>query len=215
VFLVRKGNPQGIRNWDDLAREGVSVVTPNPKTSGGARWNYLAAWGWAMHEWKGDEARAKELVKGIYRNAPILDTGARGSLVSFLERGIGDVLIAWENEALLAARELAPGTVEVVMPSESILAEPAVSWVDVVVKRRGTEKTARAYLEFLYTPEAQEIIARHNFRPTSDEVAARYADRFPTIPLFTVDELFGGWAAAHRAHFADGGVFDQIYGKGK
>jgi sulfate transport system substrate-binding protein len=215
VFLVRQGNPKGIRDWGDLARSGISVVTPNPKTSGGARWNYLAAWGWALRQPGGDEARARELVRGIYRNAPILDTGARGSLVSFLERGIGDVLIAWENEALLAAAELAPGEVEIVMPTSSILAEPAVTWVDVVVKRRGTEKAARAYLEYLYTPDAQEIIARHHFRPSSDEVAARHVASFPEIPLFTVDDLFGGWAAAHRAHFADGGVFDQIYGKGR
>jgi sulfate transport system substrate-binding protein len=215
VFLVRKGNPKGIHDWGDLAREGVSVVTPNPKTSGGARWNYLAAWGWALRQWDGDEERARELVTGLFRNAPILDTGARGSLVSFLERGIGDVLIAWENEALLAARELAPGQVEIVMPSESILAEPAVTWVDTVVKRHGTEKIARAYLEFLYTPQAQDIVARHNYRPSSPEVAARYEDRFPKLTLFTVDELFGGWAGAHRIHFAEGGVFDQIYGGGK
>ncbi|MGH2569924.1 MAG: sulfate ABC transporter substrate-binding protein, partial [bacterium] len=212
VFLVRKGNPKSIRDWDDLARKDVAVVTPNPKTSGGARWNYLGAWGWALRKWNGDEARARELVAQVYRNVPILDTGARGSLVSFLERGIGDVLIAWENEALLAARELAPGKVEIVVPSASILAEPAVTWVDSVVGRRGTEKAARAYLEFLYAPEAQEIIARHYFRPSSDEIAARTTERFPALPLFTVDELFGGWANAHRAHFAEGGVFDQIYG---
>jgi sulfate transport system substrate-binding protein len=210
VFLVRKGNPKGIRDWSDLARPGVSVITPNPKTSGGARWNYLAAWGAALRRPGGDAAKARALVAGILRNVPILDTGARGATVTFVERGIGDVLLAWENEALMAVRQLKPDALEIVMPPVSIRAEPAVAWVDRVTARRGTQAAAQAYLEFLYTPEAQEVAARHFYRPRLESVAARYADRFPKIDLFTVEEVFGGWSEAHAAHFADGGLFDQV-----
>jgi sulfate transport system substrate-binding protein len=215
VFLVRKGNPKGIHDWDDLGRPGVAVVTPNPKTSGGARWNYLAAWGYALRRPGGDEARAKDLVTRIFRNVPILDTGARGATVTFVERGIGDVLIAWENEAILAARELGQGKFEIVMPSTSILAEPPVALVDKVAGKHGAKAVAQAYLEFLYTPEGQEIAARHYYRPRLEAVAARYAAQFPRLTLFTIDEVFGGWARAQSTHFADGGVFDQIYLTGK
>ena len=211
VFLVRKGNPKGIRDWGDLARPGVSVITPNPKTSGGARWNYLAAWGWALRQPGGSEAKARELIAALYRNVPILDTGARGSTITFVERKIGDVLVAWENEALLAARKLRRGEFEIVMPSVSILAEPPVAWVDGVVRKKNSEKVARAYLEFLYTPEAQEAAARHFYRPSLPEVAERWKAQFPAVKLLTIDKDFGGWAQAQKVHFGDGGVFDALY----
>jgi sulfate transport system substrate-binding protein len=211
VLLVRKGNPKGIRDWGDLARPGVAVITPNPKTSGGARWNYLAAWGWALRQPGGGEARARELIAALYRNVPILDTGARGSTITFIERGIGDVLIAWEDEALLVTRKLKPGAFEIVVPTVSILAEPPVAWVDGVVQKKGTEKVARAYLEFLYTPEAQEAAARHFYRPSLGAVAERFAEQFPEIERFSVDKVFGGWASAQKVHFADGGEFDRLY----
>lgn len=211
VFLVRKGNPKGIRDWNDLAKPGVSVVTPNPKTSGGARWNYLAAWGWALAQPGGNEAQARALVAAIFKNVPILDTGARGSTITFIERGIGDVLIAWEDEALLATQKLRPGKFEIVAPKMSIRAEPPVTWVDSVVQRKKTAEAARAYLEFLYTPEIQETAARHFYRPADPEVAKRWKERFPVIEMFTIDKVFGGWANAQRVHFADGGEFDKLY----
>ena len=211
VFLVRKGNPKGIKDWSDLARPGVSVITPNPKTSGGARWNYLAAWGYALRQPGGSQARAREFVTRLYRNVPVLDSGARGATTTFVQRGIGDVLIAWENEALLAVDELGRETVEIVSPPTSILAEPPVALVDKVVDGKGTRAAAQAYLEYLYAPEGQEIAARHHYRPRLDAVAARHAAHFPKIALFTVDEVFGGWREAQKAHFADGGLFDQIY----
>ena len=209
VFLVRKGNPKGIRDWDDLARPGVSVITPNPKTSGGARWNVLAAWGYAMRE-HGSEEKARELLRGIFRNVPILDTGARGSTITFVERGIGDVLLAWENEALLAVRELGPEKFDIVLPSLSILAEPPVTVVDRVVDRKKTRAIAEAYLEFLYGAEGQELVARHFYRPRSAEVAAKHAAQFPPIELITIDEQFGGWQKAQQRFFGDGGEFDRI-----
>jgi sulfate/thiosulfate-binding protein len=211
VLLVRAGNPKGIRDWDDLARSGVSVITPNPKTSGGARWNYLAAWGYALKKWNNDPAKAREFVAAIYRNVPVLDSGARGATTTFVQRGIGDVLIAWENEALLAREKLGKDKFEIVTPSSTILAEPSVSLVDKVVDKRGTRKVAQAYLDFLYTPEGQEIAARHFYRPRLESVRAKYADRFPHVTEFTIDELFGGWASAQKTHFDDGGLFDQIY----
>jgi sulfate transport system substrate-binding protein len=215
VFLVRKGNPKKIKDWDDVVRPGVSVVTPNPKTSGGARWNYLAAWGYALRRPGGDEAKAKEFVASLFKNVPILDTGARTATITFVERGIGDVLLAWENEALLAAREMKEGELEIVAPSLSILAEPSVTVVDKVAKKHGTFEVAQAYLQYLYTPEGQEIAARHYYRPRDETVAKRYASQFPAIELFTIDEVFGGWAKAQKTHFDDGGVFDQIYGAGR
>jgi sulfate/thiosulfate-binding protein len=211
VFLVRKGNPQGIRDWADLVRPGLQVVTPNPKTSGGARWNYLAAWAWALLRPGGSEAAARDFVTRLYGNVPVLDSGARGSTTTFVQRGIGDVLLAWENEALLSIRKLGADKVEVVVPSISILAEPPVSVVDAVVDKRGTRAVAQAFLEYLYTPEAQEIAARHHYRPRLAAVAARHAAAFPKVGLVTIDEVFGGWTKAQKAHFADGGVFDQIY----
>ena len=211
VFLVRKGNPKQIRDWGDLARPGISVVTPNPKTSGGARWNYLAAWGYALKQPGGSEAKAQELVAGIFRNVAVLDSGARGSTTTFLERGIGDVLITWENEAHLAVREIGPNKVDLVVPSLSILAEPPVAVVDKYAAKHGTEKLAKAYLDYLYTPEGQEIAARHYFRPREAKTAAKYAAQFPKVKLFTIDEVFGGWSKAHQAHFADGASFDRIY----
>ena len=215
VFLVHKGNPKGIKDWDDLAKPGVVVVTPNPKTSGGARWNYLAAWGYALKRPGGDDAKAKDLVTRIYKNVPILDTGARGATVTFVERGIGDVLIAWENEAILAVKELGKGKFEVVVPSVSILAEPPVALVDRVASKHNTKVVAQAYLDYLYTPEGQEIAARHYYRPRLQEVAAKYAEQFPKLTLFTIDDTFGGWAKAQKTHFADGGIFDQIYQPGR
>jgi sulfate transport system substrate-binding protein len=217
VFLVRKGNPKKIKDWDDLTRPGVAVITPNPKTSGGARWNYLAAWGYALRKLGNDPAKAKDFVARIYKNVPVLDTGARGSTVTFVERGIGDVLIAWENEALLAVKgEMgAKGDFQIVAPSMSILAEPSVAVVDKVAARHKTTQVATAYLQFLYTAEGQEIAARHYYRPRNEVVAAKYAAQFPKVQLFTIDQAFGGWTKAQQTHFADGGVFDQIYGAGR
>jgi len=215
LFLVRKGNPKKIKDWDDLVRPGVAVISPNPKTSGGARWNYLAAWGYALKKY-GSEAKAKEFVSRLYKNVPILDTGARGATVTFAERGIGDVLIAWENEALLAVREMGEkGELQVVAPSLSILAEPPVAVVDKVANKHKTAAVAKAYLEYLYTPEGQEIAAKHYYRPRNEAVAARYAKQFPQVTLFTIDQVFGGWTKAQKTHFDDGGVFDQIYGAGR
>jgi sulfate/thiosulfate transport system substrate-binding protein len=215
VLLVRKGNPKGIKDWGDLAKPGVSVITPNPKTSGGARWNYLAAWAWALRQPGGNEASAKAFVSKLYKNVPVLDAGARGSTTTFVERGIGDVLIAWENEALLAIKELGPGKFEVVVPSLSILAEPPVAVVDKVAGKHGTKAVAQAYLEYLYTDVGQEIAAKHFYRPRSQAVAAKYAAQFPKIQLVTVDEVFGGWKKAQATHFADGALFDQIYQPGQ
>ena len=213
VFLVRKGNPKGIKDWGDLLNPGVQVITPNPKTSGGARWNFLAAWGYALRKNGGSESKARELVAGIYKNAPVLDTGARGSTTTFVERGIGDVLIAWENEAMLAVEENGKGEFEVVVPSVSVLAEPPVSVVDAVARRKGTTGVATAYLEYLYTPEAQELIAKHHYRPSVPAVAAKYAVKFPKTELIKIDEV-GGWKAAQAKFFNDGGIFDQIYKPG-
>ena len=209
VFLVRKGNPKAIRDWDDLAKPGVQVITPNPKTSGGARWNYLAAWGYGNKTYK-SQVKAREFVTRLYRNVPVLDSGARGSTTTFVERGIGDVLIAWENEAYLAVNKLGRGKFEIVNPSVSILAEPPVAVVDKVVDRKGTRKVAEAYLNYLYTPEAQEIIAQNYYRPRNPAVAGKYRSRFPNLQLFTIDRNFGGWAKAQTGHFADGALFDQI-----
>ena len=213
IFLVRKGNPKGIRDWGDLARPGLAVVTPNPKTSGGARWSYLAAYGWALRQPNGSDASARDFVARLYRNVPVLDSGARGSTVTFAKRDIGDVLIAWENEAHLALQEFGAQKFEIVYPPSSILAEPPVALIDKVVDKHGTRAVAQAYLEFLYTPQAQEIAARHHYRPIDAQVGARYAAQFPKLALFTIDEVFGGWAKAQKTHFADGGVFDQIYTK--
>ncbi|MCU0771503.1 MAG: sulfate ABC transporter substrate-binding protein [Verrucomicrobia bacterium] len=211
VFLVRKGNPKGIKDWDDLVRPGVSIVTPNPKTSGGARWNYLAAWAYAKRKFNGDEVQIKDFIARLFKNVPVLDTGARGATTTFVQRGIGDVFISWENEAFLALKEYGADKFEIVAPSLSILAEPPVTWVDRVVKKRGTETLAKAYLEYLYTPEGQEIAGRHFYRPRLPEVAARYKDRFVDIPMVTIDEEFGGWSKAQPLHFGDGGVFDQVF----
>ncbi len=215
VFLVRAGNPKQIKDWDDLARPGISVITPNPKTSGGARWNYLAAWGYALKKPGGSEAKAREFVSALFRNVPILDTGARGSTVTFVERGIGDVLVAWENEAVLAVKDLQKGKFEIVVPSVSILAEPSVALVDKVATKHGTKDAAQAYLEYLYSPEGQEIAAKHYYRPRLESVAAKHKADFPPVKLFTVDDTFGGWAQAQKLHFSDGGVFDQIYAPAK
>lgn len=210
VFLVRKGNPKGIKDWNDLIRPGIAVITPNPKTSGGARWNYLAAWGYALRQPGGNDAKARDFVQKLYRNAPVLDAGARGATTTFVTRRIGDVLISWENEAHLAIKELGPGQVEIVYPSTSILAEPPVAVVDRVVARKGTGAVAKAYLDFLYTPQAQEIVGRNHYRPVDPAIAAKYAAQLPKVQLFTVDQVFGGWQKAQSTHFANGGVFDQI-----
>jgi sulfate transport system substrate-binding protein len=214
VFLVRKGNPKGVKDWDDLVKPGVSVITPNPKTSGGARWNYLAAWGYALKKYGNDPVRAEKFVGDIYKNVPVLDSGARGSLITFTERGIGDVFLSWENEAFLAVKELGPDKFDIVVPSLSILAEPPVAVVDKNVDRKGTRAVAQAYLEYLYTPEGQEIAAQNYYRPRDKGVAAKHAKTFNlNVNLFTIDELFGGWTKAQATHFNDGGVFDRIYTK--
>jgi sulfate transport system substrate-binding protein len=213
IFLVRKGNPKAIRNWDDLVKPGVSVITANPKTSGGARWGYLAAYGYALRQPGGNDAKAREFIARVYANVPVLDSGARGSTVTFAERGIGDVLLAWENEAWLALKEFGADKFDIVYPATSILAEPPVAVVDRNVDRKGTRAVAQAYLEYLYTPQGQEIAARNYYRPTDPKVAAAYAKQFPKINLFSIDEVFGGWTVAQKTHFADGGVFDRIYTK--
>lgn len=210
VLLVRKGNPKGIKDWEDLARPGVGVITPNPKTSGGARWNYLAAWGFAKKKY-GSDAKAQEFVKKILANVPVLDAGARASTVTFVERGIGDVLLAWENEALLAIKELGPGKFEIVAPPQSILAEPPVTVVDKVVDKKGTRAVAQAYLEYLYSPVGQDLAGQNYYRPTDPKAAAKYAAQFPKVELFRLEELFGSWREAQKVHFSDGGTFDQVF----
>ncbi len=214
VFLVRKGNPKGIKDWDDLIKAGVGVITPNPKTSGGARWNYLAAWGYADKKFGGDQASSRDFVKALFKNVPVLDSGARGSTTTFVERGVGDVLLAWENEAILALKELGPDKFEIVAPSLSILAEPPVAIVDKVVDKRGMRKIAQAYLDYLYAEEGQEIAARHYYRPRNQMIAKNYAKQFPRIALINVDQAFGGWQKATQAHFADGASFDRIFQSG-
>ena len=210
VFLVRKGNPKQVKDWDDLVKPGVSIITPNPRSSGGARWNYLAAWGYALKKPGGDEAKARDFVARLFKQVPVLDPGARTATTTFVQRGIGDVLLAWENEALMSVKDLGKGEFEIVIPSLSILAEPPVTWVDKVVRRRGTEAVAKAYLEYLYSPEGQEIAARHYYRPRLESVARKHSAMFPPMTTFTVDEVFGGWQAAQKAHFNEGGSFDQI-----
>nr|WP_302598738.1 sulfate ABC transporter substrate-binding protein [uncultured Cellulosilyticum sp.] len=212
VFLVRKGNPKQIKDWNDLIREDVAVVTPNPKTSGGARWNYLAAWAYALEQNNNDETAAQDFVKALYENVDVLDSGARGATTTFVENGIGDVLIAWENEAFLTLQERGDDAFEIVVPSMSILAQPPVAIVDEVVDDKGTREVTTAYLNYLYTPEGQEIIAKNYYRPINEEIAKKYADTFPSLKLVTVDEVFGGWQNAQKTHFADGGIFDAIYG---
>ena len=211
IFLVRKGNPKGIKDWDDLIRPGVSVITPNPKTSGGARWNYLGAWGYALKKSGGDESKARDFVSKLYKNVPVLDSGARGSTTTFVERGMGDVLIAWENEVLLGAKDLGQDKFDIVAPSVSILCEPTVSIVDKVVDKKGSRAVAQAYLEYLYSSEGQEIAAKRYYRPRSEAVAKKYSSQFPKVKLFTLTEIIGDWQKAQKTHFADGGVFDQIY----
>ncbi|CNH17512.1 sulfate ABC transporter substrate-binding protein [Yersinia kristensenii] len=210
VFLVRKGNPKQIHDWSDLVKPGISVITPNPKTSGGARWNYLAAWGYALEHNNNDQAKAQEFVKQLYKNVEVLDSGARGATNTFVERGIGDVLIAWENEALLAVNEVGKDQFDIITPSVSILAEPTVSVVDKVVDKRGTREVADAYLKYLYSPEGQTIAAKNYYRPRDPAVAAKFAKEFPQLKLFTIDDVFGGWTKAQQVHFATGGVFDEI-----
>jgi sulfate transport system substrate-binding protein len=214
VFLVRKGNPKHIKDWDDLVKPGIGVITPNPKSSGGARWAYLAAWGYALKKNGNDDNKAKDFVTRLYKNVPVLDSGARGSTTTFAQRGIGDVLLSWENEAHLALNELGADKVEIVTPPLSILAEPPVAVVDKVASKHGTTEVAKAYLEFLYSPEGQEIEAKNYYRPRSEKVLAKYAGHFPKLNLFTIDELFGGWQKAQARHFADRGVFDKIYTPG-
>ncbi len=211
VFLVRKGNPKGIKDWDDLVKPGIALIPANPKTSGAARWTYLAAWGFALQKYDNDPAKARDFVARFYKNVPVLDTGARGAKTTFIEREIGDVLVGWENEAFLALRQYGAGKFEMVVPSVSILAEPTVAVVDRVAKRKGTEAVAKAYLEYLYSDEGQEIAARNFYRPRSDKVAAKLGDPFAKVKLFTIDEIFGGWQKAQKEHFADGGTFDKIY----
>ena len=213
VFLVRKGNPKHIKDWDDVVKPGIAVITPNPKTGGGARWNYLAAWAYALKHNNNDETKAKEFVAKLYKNVPVLDSGARGATTTFIERDIGDVLLTWENEAFLAKKELGPDKVEIVVPSLSILAEPPVAVVDKNVDKHGTRKVAEAYLNYLYTPEGQEIAAKNFYRPTLASVATKYESQFPKVNLITIDDVFGGWQKAQKTHFADGGTFDQIYAK--
>ena len=215
VFLVRKGNPKQIKDWGDLVKPGIGIITPNPKTSGGARWNYLAAWAYALKQPGGNDQTAKDFVGRLFKNVKVLDSGARGATTTFTERGIGDVLLAWENEAYLAVKELGPDKFDIVTPSLSILAEPPVSVVDKVVDKRGTRKVAEAYLNYLYTPEGQEIAARNYYRPRDAQVAAKYAKQFAKVNLITIDDVFGGWDKAQKTHFADGGTFDQIYQPGK
>ncbi|OGS78682.1 MAG: ABC transporter permease [Gallionellales bacterium GWA2_55_18] len=213
VFLVRKGNPKAIKDWNDLVKPGVQVITPNPKTSGGARWNYLAAYGYALKHNGNDATKGREFLGKLFANVPVLDSGARGSTTTFVERGIGDVLLAWENEAFLAVKELGPDKFDIVIPSLSILAEPPVTVVDKNVDKHGTRKVAEAYLEYLYSPEGQDIAARNYYRPTDAKVVAKYANQFPKVELITIDKVFGGWAKAQKAHFGDGGTFDQIYSR--
>ena len=215
VFLVRKGNPKGIKDWDDLVKQGVAVIAPNPKTSGGARWNYLAAWGYALKKNNNDETRALEFVTRLYKNVPVLDSGARGATTTFSQRGIGDVLVGWENEALLSIKEFGADKFEIVAPSLTILAEPPVAVIDKVAKKRGTIEVAKAYLEYLYSDDGQEIAGRNFYRPRAEKAAAKYARQFPRIDLFTIDEVFGGWQKAQRVHFSEGGLFDKIYQSAK
>jgi len=213
VFLVRRGNPKAIKDWNDLIHPGVAVITPNPKTSGGAQWNYLAAWAFARRQPGGSEASAMDFVKALYKNVPVLDSGARGATTTFVQRGVGDVLVSWENEAFLALKEFGEGKFEIVVPSVSILAEPTVCVVDKIVKKKGTEVVAQAYLEYLYSEEGQDMAGRHFYRPTAAAAAAKYADRFAALKLCTIDAAFGGWEKAAKEHFADGGTFDRIYVK--
>src|SRR5690606_17583081 len=211
VFLVRKGNPKQIKDWNDLVQPGVQIITPNPKTSGGARWNYLAAWGYALGLPGGSEESAQKFVGDLFRQVPVLDSGARGSTTTFVERGIGDVLLAWENEALLAIKELGPDKVEIVAPSVSILAEPPVAIVDKTVDKKGTREVAEAYLKYLYSDEGQSIAGKHYYRPTTEKIAAKFVDQYPKITLFTINDVAGDWGTAQKRHFGDGGIFDQFY----
>lgn len=215
VFLVRKGNPKQIKDWNDLVRPGISVITPNPKTSGGARWNYLAAWGYALRKQGGNDQTAKAFITQLYKNVPVLDSGARGSTTTFVERGIGDIFISWENEALLAVKKLGSGKFEIIYPSISIIAEPPVSVVDKIAEKHKTTEVARAYLEYLYTDTGQNLAAKHFYRPSNSGILAKFSSQFPKLKLFTINEVFGSWKKAQQTHFADGGVFDQIYAPGK